>query len=250
MSNRRLAGRETTRMSQGKVRLVIFGASNMLSDLFDCALANGLVPAKVVLHLPEDDDPRSVPVVVRAARLAPLCQPPSIEPLSAFQPATGEAYLLGPTTPTRVVLAAELQRRFRLQFHTLVHPTAYVSPLASLGPGTFVGANSAIAAGAVLDEHVFVNRGATIGHDTHIGAFSRVQPGSNVGGLSRFGRGVTVGIGATLIERLVVGDNAVIGAGSTVLDDVPENVVVVGAPARIKKAITDPVFRPDPSRLQ
>jgi hypothetical protein len=72
----------------------------------------------------------------------------------------------------------------------------------------------------VLDEHVFVNRGATIGRHAHRGVQSRSTSG-NVGGLSRFGRR-HIGIGATLIRRLVVGDNAVIGAGSTVLDDVPE----------------------------
>jgi sugar O-acyltransferase (sialic acid O-acetyltransferase NeuD family) len=230
-------------IGDSRQRLVVFGASNILSDLFDCALANGLVPVKVVMHLPEERDERNIPVAERVARLSPLCAPPVIEPMSEFRPAPDEVYLLGPTTPTRSALADELRRRFHLVFHTLVHPTAYVSPLATIGAGTFVGARSVIAAGAALGEHVFVNRGVTIGHDTRIGAFSRIQPGSAIGGLSRLGRGVTVGIGATLIERLVVGDNAVIGAGSTVLNDVPENVVVVGTPAAVRKAVADPVFK-------
>ena len=226
-----------------KQRLVIFGASNILSDLFDCALANGIVPVKVVMHLAEDSDERSVPVAERVAKLAPLCAPPCVLQLSEFRPANDELYLLGPTTPTRSALATELAEHFNLAFHTLVHPTAYVSPLATLGAGTFVGARSVVAAGAALGEHVFVNRGVTIGHDTRIGEFSRIQPGSAVGGLSKIGRGVTIGIGATLIERLVVGDNAVIGAGSTVLKDVPANVVVVGTPAEFKKVVANPVFQ-------
>jgi sugar O-acyltransferase (sialic acid O-acetyltransferase NeuD family) len=222
-------------MNDRKRRLVIFGASNIVSDLFECALANGLVPAKVVLHLPEPGGDRDIPVAQRAARLAPFCAPPVIQLLDEFEPGPDEVYMLGPTTPTRATLAALLTERFRLQFHSLVHPTAYVSPLATFGRGVFVGANSAIASGATLGEHVFVNRGATIGHDTTIGAFSRIQPGSNLGGLSRLGRGVTVGIGATLLERLVIGDNAVIAAGAAVLDDVPENALVAGVPAKFKK---------------
>ena len=37
-----------------KKSLVIFGTSNILSDIFDCAIANHLSVAKVVLHLPEE----------------------------------------------------------------------------------------------------------------------------------------------------------------------------------------------------
>ena len=218
-------------------RLVIFGLSNILSDLFDCALARGLVLHKVVIHQPEELAERSRTLAERLHDLSRLCAPPTVERLEDFRPGANELYLLGPTTPTRAVLAAELDRRFGLAFHILVHPTAHVSPLAELGQGVFVGANSVIGPGARLAEHVFVNRGVTIGHDTNIGAFSRIQPGSNLGGLSSIGRGVTVGIGATLLERLVVGDNAFIGAGAVATSDVPPGVLVVGTPAKFKKSL-------------
>lgn len=217
--------------------LVIFGDSNILSDLFDCALANKLQPAHVVMHLAEEATARSLTLAERIAALAPLGACPTVLTMDEFVPEPGQVYLLGPTTPTRAVLADELARRFGIGFTTLVHPTAYVSPLASLGQGVFIGANSVIGPGAVLGDHVFVNRGVTVGHDTHVGAFSRLQPGSNLGGLSRIGRGVTVAIGAVLVERLVVGDGAFIGAGSVVTGDVDANVLVVGAPATFKKVL-------------
>lgn len=221
----------------GSRRLVIFGASNVISDLFECALANGVVPVKVVLHLPESGGARDIPLAVRAAALEGLCDPPRIEKLDDFRPEADELYLLGPTTPTRANLAEELDQRFGLRYHTLIHPTAYVSPLAQLGQGVFVGANSVIGPGARLGEHVFVNRGVTIGHDTRIGSFSRIQPGANLGGLSRIGRGVTVAIGATLLDRLVIGDGAFVGAGAVATEDVPEGVLVLGIPAKFKKVL-------------
>lgn len=217
--------------------LVIFGASNIISDLFDAALARGLRIAQVVTHLPEADDPRSVPLAARVAALAAHGMAPAIVALDQFMPSAGQLYLLGPTTPTRAALAQLLEQRFGLEFCTLLHPSAYVSPLATLGPGVFVGANSAIGPGAVLDAHVFVNRGVTIGHDTRIGAFARVQPGANVGGLGEVGAGATIGIGATVIERVVIGVGAFVGAGAVVTADVAPRVLVVGVPAKFKKQL-------------
>lgn len=215
--------------------LVIFGSSNILSDLFDCAMAKHLPIAHVVTHLPEGTEPRSLPLAARLAALAEHGCRPTVIALDDFVPALGQLYLLGPTTPERRALADELARRFALRYTTLVHPSAYVSPLATVGEGVYIGANSIVAPGARLHDHVFVNRAVTIGHDTEIGAFSRIQPGSNLGGLSRIGAGVTVGIGATLIERLVVGDGAFIGAGAVVIGDVPARVLMVGVPAAIKR---------------
>jgi sugar O-acyltransferase (sialic acid O-acetyltransferase NeuD family) len=216
-------------------KLVVFGTSNIISDLFDCALARGIGIAKVVVDIEEAPGPRDLPLAQRLQALAALGQHPRVMQFDDFVPEPDEIYLLGPTTPTREVLADKITHRFKLPFATLVHPSAHVSPLATLGQGVFVGANSVIGPGAQLAEHVFVNRGVTIGHDTRIGAFSRIQPGSNLGGLSLIGRGVTVAIGATLIERLVIGDHAFIGAGAVVTADVAADVLVVGIPAKFKK---------------
>lgn len=200
-------------------------------------MAHGLTIAKTVIDAPAPDGERDLPLAERLAKLARHGQHPVTLTLDEFQPEPGELYLLGPTTPTRVSLARRLEQKFGLQFHTLIHPSAYVSPMADLSAGVFVGANSVIGPGVSLAEHVFVNRGVTIGHDTVIGAFSRIQPGSNLGGLSRYGTGVTVGLGATVLERLVIGDGAFIGAGAVVIADVPATMLVVGIPARIKKAL-------------
>lgn len=218
----------------GATRLVVFGLSNFLSDVFDCALANGLVLHKVVVHRAESPGPRDVPLALRLSALARVAVPPAVQELQAFQPGERECYILGPTTPTRAVLAREINERHGLNFCTLVHPTAYVSPLAQLGEGVFVGARSVIAPGVCLGEHVCVNRGVTIGHDTRIGAFSRIQPGANVGGLTSIGSGVTIGLGATLVERLVLGDGVTVGAGAVLLQDLPPGVFAAGVPARIR----------------
>jgi len=219
-------------------RLVIFGVSNILSDLLDCALALGLRVSKVVIHQPEKPGERDLPVADRIEAYSRLAERPVLQEFDAFVPESGELYLLGPASPHRHRLAAILLDRFGIDFTTLVHPRAYVSPMASLAGGIFVGANSVIAPGASLAEHVFINRGVTIGHDTQIGAYSRVQPGSNLGGLTNIGEGVTIGLGATLLERLQIGNRSVIAGGSVVLHDVPEDVLVAGIPATVKKRLT------------
>ena len=51
-------------------------------------------------------------------------------------------------------------------------------------------------------------------------------------------RGAKIGANATLLPGVVIGENSLVGAGSVVVEDVPDGAVVVGNPARIIKMIS------------
>ena len=53
------------------------------------------------------------------------------------------------------------------------------------------------------------------------------------------GRGVWLGANAIILPEVNIGDNSIVGAGSVVTKDVPENVVVAGNPARIIRSLAD-----------
>ena len=125
-----------------------------------------------------------------------------------------------------------------LQFATVVHPAACVSATATLGAGTIVGAATVIAAYASVGNHVIVNRGCLIGHHASIGDFATISPGANIAGGARIGDRCYVGMGAIVVDGVAVGSAAMVGAGAVVTRDVPERVLVMGAPARAIKRLT------------
>jgi sugar O-acyltransferase (sialic acid O-acetyltransferase NeuD family) len=128
---------------------------------------------------------------------------------------------------------------FKMPFATIVHPSARVSSKSSLGEGTIVSAGVVIGAYTNLGRHVIVNRGALIGHHTKIGDYVTIQPGANIAGLCTIGDAAYIGMGAIVLDRISVGSHSIVGAGSVVTKDVPDNVQVVGVPAKIVKENID-----------
>ncbi len=53
------------------------------------------------------------------------------------------------------------------------------------------------------------------------------------------GKGAKIGANATILPGIQIGCNALVGAGSVVVGDVPDGAVVVGNPARIIKTVSD-----------
>lgn len=49
--------------------------------------------------------------------------------------------------------------------------------------------------------------------------------------------GAQVGVGASIKQNITIGKWSIVGAGAVVINDVPDNVVVVGNPAKIIKNI-------------
>ncbi len=72
-----------------------------------------------------------------------------------------------------------------------------------------------------------------IAHGVKIGANSLIIAHAMIAGSVEIGENVWVSPAASVLQKLKVGNNSLIGMGSVVLSDVPENKIVVGAPAKI-----------------
>ena len=102
---------------------------------------------------------------------------------------------------------------------------------AVLNIGAIVGENSMIDMNAVLGGR------ATVGKNCHIGAGAVlagvIEPASAKPVIIE--DNVLIGANAVIIEGVHVGKNSVVAAGAVVIEDVPENKVVAGCPAKIIK---------------
>jgi sugar O-acyltransferase (sialic acid O-acetyltransferase NeuD family) len=114
----------------------------------------------------------------------------------------------------------------------LVHPSAVVSPSASVDRGSVVFAGALVNADARIGAAVIVNTGAIVEHDCDIGDGAHLSPRATLAGQVRVGRRGWVGAGATVIQRVVLGADTIIGAGAAVIRDVEDGSTVAGVPAR------------------
>lgn len=88
--------------------------------------------------------------------------------------------------------------------------------------------------------HVFIPRGVAIGDDVFIAPgviftndkYPRARGEWKLLQI-RVKRGASIGAGAVILPGVTIGENALIGAGSVVTKDVPNNAVVAGNPARV-----------------
>ncbi|HEY3607474.1 MAG TPA: acetyltransferase [Pseudonocardiaceae bacterium] len=125
------------------------------------------------------------------------------------------------------------------RFAVVRHPAAHISRTATIGPGSTVSVGAVIGAHTTLGRHVIVHRGTLIAHHTTIGDYVTFGPGANIAGAVTVGAGTWIGMGAIVVDYRTVGAGCVVGAGAVVTADVPDNVQVVGVPARITKEHVD-----------
>ena len=121
-----------------------------------------------------------------------------------------------------------------------IHPTAMISTDVRMGTGNIVAAGVVLYVDPVIGNHVYFDVGAVVSHDTIIADNALISAGVTIGARIDIGRNVLVGLGASVMtpkwgqeSRLRIGDNAVVGIGAVVIEDVPDNAVVVGVPAKV-----------------
>jgi acetyltransferase-like isoleucine patch superfamily enzyme len=162
-------------------------------------------------------------------------------------------------------LETHIGDRAVIRSHTVIYAGNHIGENFQSGHGVLIreeneiGDDVSIGSHSIVEHHVRIGNGVRLHSNVFVPEFSVLEEdcwlGPNVvvtnaryprsRNVKEQLRGATIkrrariGANATLLPGVVVGENALVGAGAVVLEDVPPNAVVVGNPARVVKSVLD-----------
>ena len=132
---------------------------------------------------------------------------------------------------TRLGLSNKL-KEFGLKPINVIHPNAVISKSVKILGGVFIGPGVVINKGCVVGDCVIINTSASIDHDSIIEDGAHIAPGVATGGRVKIKKCAFIGVGTSIIEDITIGEYTLVGAGASVVKDLPPNTKCVGVPAK------------------
>ena len=111
-------------------------------------------------------------------------------------------------------------------FISLIHPTAYVSPSATIGTGVVIGPMANIGPNVTIGDFTLINSRCSMGHDTHLGKFNFISPNVSFSGFTTIGDENLFGINSATIPGIMVGNRNKIAAGMVLDKNIGNDEVV------------------------
>lgn len=217
------------------MNILLFGAGGHARVVLDTLLAEDRVHVVGIVdnQLPPGATVMGTPVLGNDADLTHLADEHRI---GGFVVGIGDNW-------RRAQLTQQIRQRFpHWQPVCTVHPSAWVSPFARLGPGTVILPGAIVNAGAEIGDGCILNTQCSVDHDCRLAEFVSLAPHACLGGNVCVGAYSAVCLGAKVLHGRRIGSATVVGAGAVVVEDLPDQVVAYGVPARVvrRRAVDEP----------
>ena len=118
---------------------------------------------------------------------------------------------------------------------TLIHPQTYIPTSTVIGNGVIIQNGCFISVGVTIKDYAFLQPMCAVGHDCTLEEGCIVSSFDSIAGAVHIGRCSYLGMSVSVKELLKIGDYAIIGMGSAVFKDVPDEMIAMGNPARLMK---------------
>ncbi len=121
---------------------------------------------------------------------------------------------------------------------SIIHPSVELE-FVRIGRGVLLPNGCIVGSGVKIGNYLSCRLGVVISHDVTIGDFVYLSPGVTCCGKSVVESDCFIGAGTTIMPGVRVGRGSVVGAGSLVNKDIPENVLAFGSPAKPVREIDE-----------
>lgn len=117
---------------------------------------------------------------------------------------------------------------------TIVDPSAIIPhAYCDIGPGCLICPLAQLSSDTKLGRNVMLLANSFVGHDTVLEDYVSVANNACIGANVRVGYACHIGTNASIREKINIGRHSLVGLGSVVLQDVPNDCIVAGNPCRI-----------------
>jgi acetyltransferase-like isoleucine patch superfamily enzyme len=106
-----------------------------------------------------------------------------------------------------------------------------------IGKSVIIQTGTHITGNAIIEDEVFFGDEVSTTNDNYMGRVDEPLSGPY------FKKRARIGSNATLLPGVIIGEEAVVGAGSVVTKNVPDRTVVIGVPAKVIKNVPEEQLR-------
>lgn len=117
-------------------------------------------------------------------------------------------------------------------FVNAIHPSVILGRNVKIGNGIAMMAGVIVNSGSVIKDFCVLNTGSQLGHDCYMNTYTTIAGKSVAAAKVVLKKFAFVSLGVTILDRITIGENALVGIGSLVLNDIPDNVVSYGHPSK------------------
>jgi len=134
----------------------------------------------------------------------------------------------------RYYISEQIKKLFpNFNFINAIHPSVIIGNNVKIGCGVVAMAGCIFNPKATIGDFTFFATGAQVEHDCVIEDFASISAGSITGGYVKIGKYSAITLGVTIMDRIEIGENTVVGSGSLVTKSLPNNVLAYGNPTKI-----------------